>query len=487
MDFRTFVKIFLAHWKLAAAAVLACTIGAAAITALQTKHYQSTATILISFPSATDLTEMYNGTLAAQERLSSYAQIAGGRVVAERAVNQLQVPISADALVTQTQVKYTAKSMLFTITVKDTDAARSAALAGAMADQFALMVPALGANLTPNGPIAPAPNGQTGETPTNAPAPGPAPDASNPAQTSTKALPLARARVVEPPRVPKHPVTPVPMRNMAMGFIAGILLGIAVALTREAGDRTVRDREKLEKLSGLPTLAELSGKRGGTPRFGSDGALDDAVRGLRARLLRAMGSEGRRVLVTAPFGGEGTTTTALNLSLALAEIGEDVLLVEGDTRRHVIAGLLRVESGEGFANALANPDIAAEAVKQSPIARLFTLASRSARRETPPVSAFLPEVIDRVLLELSSRFDRIVVDGPPVLATADTALLTGAVQATVLVVRARRTTVDELNDALTALRAAGANVVGTVLTDARPALHIKAATRAYRTKVSGPA
>ena len=71
-----------------------------------------------------------------------------------------------------------------------------------------------------------------------------------------------------------------------MGFIAGILLGIAVALTREAGDRTVRDREKLEKLSGLPTLAELSGKRGGTPRFGSDGALDDAVRGLRARLLR---------------------------------------------------------------------------------------------------------------------------------------------------------------------------------------------------------
>jgi capsular polysaccharide biosynthesis protein/MinD-like ATPase involved in chromosome partitioning or flagellar assembly len=486
MDFRTFVKILLAHWKLAAAAVLACTIGAAAITALQTKHYQSTATILVSFPGATDLTELYNGTLAAQERLSSYAQIAGGRVVAERAVNQLQVPINPDALVTQTQVKYTAKSMLFTITVKDTDAARAAALAGAMADQFAVMVPALGANLTPNGPIAPAPNGsrpEAGETP----APGPSPEVTGPSQSAPKALPMARARVVEPPRVPKHPITPVPMRNMAMGFVAGILLGIAVALTREAGDRTVRDREKLEKLSGLPTLAELPGKRGSTPRFGTDAALDDAVRGLRARLLRAMGPDGRRVLVTAPFGGEGTTTTALNLALALAEIREDVLLVEGDTRRHVIAGLLRVESGEGLANALANPDIAAQAVKQSPIARLSTLASRSARRETPPCSAFLPEVIDRVLQELSSRFDRIVVDGPPVLATADTALLAGATQATVLVVRARRTTVDELKDTLSALRAAGAEVVGTVLTDARPSLHIKAATRAYRTKVSGPA
>ncbi|MCV7118169.1 AAA family ATPase, partial [Mycobacterium nebraskense] len=473
MDFRTFVRTLLTHWKLALGALLACTIGAAAVTALQTKHYQSTATILISFPGATDLTELYNGTLTAQERLSSYAQIAGGRTVAERAVNQLQVPISADTLVTQTQVKYTAKSQLFTITVKDTDPNRAAALAGAMADQFAALVPTLGATTGPNGrpvPVTPGQRPDVGE-----PTPPPTPPSEAPGQPAAKPLPVARARVVEAPRVPDHPVTPVPVRNMAMGFIAGILLAIAVAVAREASDRTVRSREKLEQLSGLPTLAELPGRRGNTPRFGVDSALDDAVRGLRARLLRAVGPEARRVLVAAPFGGEGTTTTALNLSLALAEIGEDVLLVEGDTRRHVIAGLLRVESGEGLANALANPEVAAEAVKPTPIAKLFILASRSARRETPPCSAFLPEVIDRVLLDLSSRFDRIVVDGPPVLATPDSGLLSGAVSATVLVVRARRTTADELNDALTALRSAGAQVVGTVLTDARPSLHIKAA------------
>ncbi|OBF49873.1 chain-length determining protein [Mycobacterium sp. 852002-53434_SCH5985345] len=485
MDFRTFVRTLLTHWKLALGALLACTIGAAAVTALQTKHYQSTATILISFPGATDLTELYNGTLTAQERLSSYAQIAGGRTVAERAVNQLQAPISADALVTQTQVKYTAKSQLFTITVKDTDPNRAAALAGAMADQFAALVPTLGATTGPNGrpvPVTPGSRPDVGE-----PNPPAAPPSEAPGQPAAKPMPVARARVVEAPRVPDHPVTPVPVRNMAMGFVAGILLAIAVAVAREASDRTVRSREKLEQLSGLPTLAELPGRRGNTPRFGVDSALDDAVRGLRARLLRAMGSDARRVLVAAPFGGEGTTTTALNLSLALAEIGEDVLLVEGDTRRHVIAGLLRVESGEGLANALASPEIAAEAVKPTPIAKLFILASRSARRETPPCSAFLPEVIDRVMLDLSSRFDRIVVDGPPVLATPDSGLLAGAVSATVLVVRARRTTVDELNDALRALRSAGAQVVGTVLTDARPSLHIRAAAKTYRTKVGGPA
>lgn len=489
MDFRTFTRVLLAHWKLALGALLACTIGAAAVTAVQTKHYQSSATLLVSFPGATDLTELYNGTLTAQERLSSYAQIAGGRTVAQRAVAQLQVPLSADDLVSQTQVKYTAKSMLFTISVRDTDPSRAAALAGAMADQFAALIPTLGAGAGPNGRAAPA---------TAGPSVAPKPDDAEPAApvvvqptdatgTPAKPLPVARARVVEPPRVPDHAITPVPARNMAMGLIAGILLGIAVALTREAGDRTVRTREKLEQLSGLPTLAELTGKRGNTPRFGSDPTFDDAARGLRARLLRAMGPDARRVLVAAPFGGEGTTSTALNLSLALAEIGEDVLLIEGDTRRHVIAGLLRVESGEGLGNALANPDIAAEAVKPTGIPKLFTLASRTARRDAPTASAFLPEVIDRVLDDLSSRFDRIVVDGPPVLATADSGLLAGAVSATVLVVRANRTTVDELKDALSAFRAAGAEIVGTVLTDARPSMHLRAAAKNYRAKVSGPA
>lgn len=487
MDFRTFVKILLTHWKLAAAALLACTVGAAFVTALQTKHYQSSTTVLVSFSGATDLNELYSGTTAAQERLSSYAQIAAGHIVAERAVRQLQLPISADDVVSQTQVKYTSKSMLFTISVKDTDPARAAALAGAMANQFGAIVPTLGMNPGPHSVGAPVAAGARPEADETTPPSGQPLDAPGSAQPTAKPLPVARATVVEPARVPGSPVSPLPMRNMMIGFIAGVLLAIGVALAREAGDRTIRTREKLEGLTGLPTLAELPGKRGTAPRFGTDTAFDDAVRAMRARLLRATGPDVRRVLVAGPFGAEGTTTTALNLALALAEIGEDVLLVEGDTRRRVIAGLLRVEAGEGLANALANPDTAAEVVKPSPVPKLFTLASRSARRETPPCSAFLPETIDRVLQDLSSRFDRIVVDGPPVLATADTALLAGAVQATVLVVRAGRTTADELKDALAALRSAGAEVVGTVLTDARPALHVRAAARTYRSKVSGPA
>ncbi|WP_102419017.1 polysaccharide biosynthesis tyrosine autokinase [Mycobacterium sp. 4858] len=459
MDFRTFVQVLLLRWKLVLGALLACLVGAAAVTVFQNKAYQSSATILISISGETDVTDVYWGGQAAQDRLSSYAEIAGGRAVAERAVSQLQLAISPDVVVSQTQVRYTPKSMLFTITVTDTDPKRAAVLAGGMADSFAALVPTLDANPAPPRPDAP-------QRPTQ--------------------KPTARATVVKQPEIPDRPSRPVPDRNMAMGLVAGVLLGIAVALTREASDHTVRTRRKLEQLSGLPTLAELPGKRGGAPRFGTDVTLDDAVRDFRTRLLRAMGPDARRVLVVAPFGGEGTTTTVLNLSLSLAELGEDVLLVEGDTRRPVIAGLLRVESREGLANALGNPETALEAVKPAPIPKLFILASRSSRRDISPCSAYQPAAIDQVLTDLSSHFDRTVVDGPPVLATADSAVLAGAVQATVLVVRAGRTTFDELEDALTALRSAGAAILGTVLTDARVSRHVRAAARNYRVKVGGP-
>jgi capsular exopolysaccharide synthesis family protein len=460
MNFRTLTRTMARNWKLVVASLLACLVGAGALTALQAKHYQASATILMSFSGVTSIGDVYYGTEASQKLLSSYAAIASGSTVAQRAVDALHVPMSAGALAAQTHATYEAESMLFTITVNDTDPQRVAVLAGAMADQFTALVPTL--VMDPGAPAARAT--ETTES---------SPSQAAPAQ---QPLPVARATVVERPGVPDQPVSPDPTRNMALGLIGGVLLGIAGALTRDALDRTIRSREQLEELSVLPTLAELPARRGSAPRFGTESSFDDAMRGLRNRLLRAMGPEGRRVLVAAPFGGEGATTTALNLALSFIEFDEKVLLIEGDIRRPKIAGLMGVKSGLGLASALADCPIPGEAVHNTSVKNLFVLASRTARvDETLPRSADLPDVLQ----DLSEHFNRLVVDGPPVLATADAGLLADAVEATVLVVRAGRTTVDEVKDALHALRSTGTAVVGTVLTDARVSRHTKAAIRTY--------
>ncbi len=451
MDFRTFVRTLVLHWKLVVGALLACLAGAAALTALQTKHYQSSATILISYSPVTSLTDLFNATEASQKLLSSYATIASGSAVAQRAVDELHVPMSAGALAGETQVAFTPDSSLFTITVTDGDPKRAAALAGAMADQFAAIVPTLGAD----------PGASANREPRN---------------TWASFQPITRATVVERPGVPNAPVAPVPSRNMALGLLAGVILGIAAALTRAATDRSIRSREQLEQLSVSPSLTELPARRGSAPRFGTDSSFDDAMRSLRTRLLKKMGPESKRVLVTAPFGGEGTTTTALNLALSFVELGEKVLLIEGNIRRPAIAGMLKVTSKRGLANALTDCAVPGEAVHKTPVQNLCVLASQIPRDDvTLPRSADLPDVVR----DLSEHFDRLVIDGPPVLATADTGLLAGAVEVTVLVVRAGRTTADEVADTLHALRSTGTDVVGTVLTHARVSRHAKAAIRTY--------
>jgi capsular exopolysaccharide synthesis family protein len=488
MDFRTFVQTLMRHWMIAAAALVACLMGAGAVTLFQHKAYESSATLMISFSGEKDLVEVFHGTQAAQDRLSTYAAIAGGHTVAERAITQLHAPISADALASDTKVAFTPKSALFTLTVTDRDPKQAAALAGAMADQFAAMVPTLGGGPTRPGHRAPDVDGQQDsqatqlEAAAESPVQG-SPAAPPPTASDTAPLPLVRATVIERPGVPTDPIRPLPTRNMAVGLIAGVFLGIAVALVREAADRTVRDREELERLSDVPTLGELPGRRGDTPRFGVEGgAFDEAMRSLRARLLKTLPPEARRVLVTSPFGGEGTTMTALNLATAFTELGERVLLVEGDPRRSVIANLMHVTSGLGLANVLINRELAMEAVQPTSVANLFIVASRQPRGSaTLPCSSALSEVLEY----LSGRFDRMVVDAPPVLATADTGLLAGATDTTVLVVRAGRTAVVEVKDALHALHAVDANVVGTVLTAARLSQHTKAAAQTYRAKLRG--
>ena len=495
MNFRTFVQTLMRHWTIVAAALVACLLGAGAVTLFQNKAYESSATLMISISGETSLGDLYQGTMAVHERLSTYAAIAKGPTVAERAVTQLHVPISADALASHTQVKFTPKSALFTLTVRDSDPKQAAALAGAMADQFAAMVPTLGADPTRPGNRAPAPprphadGQQDPEAMQLESAPGSpgspvqdSPAAPQPTASDKPAWwPVARATVMGRPGVPTYPVSPLPRRNMALGLIAGLILGIAVALTREGMNRTVRRREELEQQSDVPTLGELPGRRGDTPRFGVEGGMfDEAMRSLRAQLLKTLPPEARRILVTSPFGGEGTTMTALNLATALTELGERVLLVEGDPRRSVIANLMHITSGLGLADVLKDRELAMEAVQPTSVANLFIVASRHPRGgATLPGSTALPEVLEY----LSGRFDRMVVDAPAVLATADTGLLAGATDATVLVVRAGRTAVVEVKEALQALHAVDANVVGTVLTAARLSRHTKAAAKTYRAKL----
>jgi tyrosine-protein kinase Etk/Wzc len=281
--------------------------------------------------------------------------------------------------------------------------------------------------------------------------------------------------------------------KLALGLVLGLVLGLILAYFLEALNTSIRRPEDLEAVLHVPGLAVIprisSGSRNGSSHFkrllGSGKANRsvagsplgggqtfsigiEAFRNLRTSLIWSDGGETLKTLVvTSATPGEGKTTTAANLAVTLAYDGLRVLLVDCDIRRPRVHGLFRLPRAPGLMELLtasANPGTPPPpAIRETSVARLFVLPCGAL-----PMNAanLLSSSRMRVLLqELQERFDIIVLDTPPVLATADAGIVGSLTDGVLLVVRAGTTDKNAAQRAYQQLANVGARVVGTVLND----------------------
>jgi succinoglycan biosynthesis transport protein ExoP len=294
------------------------------------------------------------------------------------------------------------------------------------------------------------------------------------------------------------PLPSTPLLNMAvlkvsLGLFLGLALGIVIAYILEALNTAVRRPEDLEAVLHVPGLAVIpritDGSRNAQSHFrrllGSGKASHqnvgspltgnqtfsigiEAFRNLRTGLIWSDGGEALRTLVvTSAAPGEGKTMTAANLAVTLAYDGLRVLLVDCDIRRPRVHGLFQLPRAPGLMELLrasSDPDAPQpRAIRETPVARLSVLTCGAL-----PVNAanLLSGTRMRVLLrELQEQFDIIVLDTPPVLATADASIVASLTDGVLLVVRAGTTDKNAAQRAYQQLANVGARVVGTVLND----------------------
>ena len=291
---------------------------------------------------------------------------------------------------------------------------------------------------------------------------------------------------------PSTPLISGAVLKLALGLFLGLVLGLIVAYTLEALNTSVRRPEDLEAVLRVPGLAvipritsgsrhggshfrKLLGAGKGSPEAGSPMAGDqtfsigiEAFRNLRTSLIWSDGGEMLKTLVvTSAAPGEGKTLTAANLAVTLAYDGLKVLLVDCDIRRPRVHGLFHVPRAPGLMELLtasSNPDAPPPpAIRQTSVARLSVLPCGAL-----PMNAanLLSSTRMRVLLqELQEQFDIIVLDTPPVLATADAGIVASLTDGVLLVVRAGTTDRNAAQRAYQQLANVGARVVGTVLND----------------------
>jgi uncharacterized protein involved in exopolysaccharide biosynthesis/Mrp family chromosome partitioning ATPase len=317
--------------------------------------------------------------------------------------------------------------------------------------------------------------------------------------------------VIEHSPLPNFPVSPRPTKTILLGLLGGLAVGLAFVFGADALDRSIKTVDQAETTVGLPVFAAVPDTTDEGPvkrlkrrskAFGSSNyrvvvetpqsPAAEAFRNLRAA-LSLLGPEAERKvsLFTSAVPNEGKSFTSANYSLALAQQGYRVLLIDGDLRRPNVDKIFRFpntrnnsgeDSAPGVTDCLVNEADIASAARQIPAGeiqlvdesveltenilaatggQLFVLAG--GRRAPNPAEILAGPFFGQLIAEAANLFDRVVVDSAPILAVSDTLLMTPHAQTVCMVVRAGKTPRQAVRRAISLLGKSGVRPAGLVL------------------------
>ena len=450
MDVKDYLRIFRRYWWLV---VLLTVVGAGLGYGTQFIHwwfftpkYKSTVTLFVATQTGTTVSEAYQNNLFSTDRTVSYASLASSEQVAARAVDELKAPISPGQLRSKISATARDKTVLLDVSVSDPSPAKAQEYANAVGDSLV---------------------GLVGEL-----------------ETSRRGgTPAAAAAVVDDANYPIKPAgfwygLKLWMR-IALAAVAGLVVGLVVALLTGVFDKRLRGRENIESVTGSLVIGTL-------PRdplranvdvvdLDNNTAYAERIRELRTNLRFTMtpdGSPPRLIAVTSPTRHDGRTTTAIDLAAALAESGRSVLLVDGDLRSPALADRLSIEDAlrdhaaqRGLSTVLVGEhDLADALIPEVPVGAHWISLLPAGPEPPRPGELWATDRAEALFEDLGDRFDYVVVDTPPVGTCTDGAIIGALCDGALVLARIRGTTTTALRRALQALQSAHVTVLGAVAT-----------------------
>lgn len=316
--------------------------------------------------------------------------------------------------------------------------------------------------------------------------------------------------VVDRALPPGGPYRPSLQRNLSIGLVLGLGLGLGLVFLLEYLDRSVKAPEDVERVLALPTLAVIPdinegrdgygtyrysrrygysygygygyGQRGGArrpqgrPQKKGEPPLEkielipyakprlpvsEAYRALRTALLMSSAEQLRTILVTSAVPGEGKTSTATNLAVVLAQLGNDVLLVDADLREPRVHEIFNLSNRIGIVNALARKVDFDKVYIPTHVPHLFVTPSGT----IPPNPAELlaSDRMREMLAAVRQRFEYVVIDSPPALPVTDSSILGSIADGVLLCAGAGSLLREDARACRDRLLMAGGRLLGVVL------------------------
>ncbi len=414
-------------WVIALSVVLGLLLGIG-LTASTDKTYTASSRVFLRLPGTTvDVDLALNANRLSAQLMSTYAKIVNTQATTTLIARDMNGKFTRDEVSRKVSAVPVAATLLLDLKATDHDPRVAAELANAAAKALRTVVSDLEA---------------------------------------TKAGGGINASIVDRAEIPKDPTAPVPRKNLTVGLLAGLALGAIAAVALDLLDRTIRTPSTVSDVYDVPFLGSIPRQRRlnsaplaalsrpGSPTGESYRVLRTAIR------YRDATNPLKTVLVTSGSAGEGKTTVAANLAIAMAQDGLKVILIDADFRRGRIADLFDVPASPGLSNVLLGKVKLRDALT-SWGRGLSVLAVGSSGLN--PSEALGSNAMKALLAEAKAIADIVIIDAPPVLPVTDPAVLSALVDGTVIVARWGRTSLHAAVATRQTLENVGAEIVGVVL------------------------
>lgn len=397
---------------------------------LTTPIYTAKASTYFSLSYGETPGDLYQGSNYTQQQIASYAQLATTPVVLQPVIDQLHLDTTVPELAETVTAKASVDSVIVDVTAESPSPTEAAQIANAVVEQLGEVVSGL----------SPEVNGKP----------------------SVEATTVARAVA------PQFQSSPNTKLNVLIAGVAGLMVGVLLALAREHFDTRLRSREDLPDATSV--LASVDQDRevkrqpvrvlaGGIGR--RQRAVHEAFRTLRTNLgFLDVDSQVRMLVVTSSVPGEGKTTMSLNLAAVLAEDGSEVILVDADLRRPKVGAYLGIEGSLGLADVVAGHATLRDVIQPWGGDHLHALPAGT----TPPnpVGLLGSHAMSALLDQLRTDYDYVIIDAPPLVPVTDAAVIARSVDGAIMVVRSGRTTRRQFTTAMDSIEAAHARMLGVV-------------------------
>lgn len=306
----------------------------------------------------------------------------------------------------------------------------------------------------------------------------------------TTAFPSTTLTVIDPPLLADKPnADNSALLYTLLGFVAGLALSVLGILCSVILKDTVKSTDDVQSKLGLKIIgtvnhvANKSKKKKGekssiliTDRKSGFGFIE-TFKLIRTKIDHISARKNMKAfIVTSTMENEGKTTTAVNLALALAKNGKEVLLIDGDLRKPAVAKSLGINAGDdtGILGIVEGQKSLADSIKYSEKYNLYLLLN--GRAVVDPSEMLSTSQTEEIIARAKQEFDYVVIDTAPSGVVADASILAGFADGIVLVIRQDVAPQRRIKRAIENLDNSGTEIIGCIYNDASNGKYV---SRAY--------